>query len=203
VRRVRTNSKKMNRTQCASINYLIYANQTSISEPNISPNRKANRFIKRGPSSLWLPGRRINYILFIIAYEKERETRPLQDLALVLPAGFRGRAGVEDGSAMHHVISISLRGHWGKTQVVPDSLVKHALQVALSERGALEILMCADLLGDGQGLLVRDGLHLAGAQGFGRGAVISQVELGADQDDGDVGGVVFDLGVPLILRSDS
>lgn len=85
-------------------------------------------------------------------------------------------------------------------ELVPDSLVKHALQVALSECGALEVLMCADLLGDGQGLLVRDGLHLAGAQGFGGGAVVSQVELGADQDDGDVGGMVLDLGVPL-LRS--
>lgn len=58
--------------------------------------------------------------------------------------------------------------------------------------------MCADLLGHGQGLLVRDGLHLAGSQGFGGRAVVSQVELGADQDDGDIGGVVFDLGIPLV-----
>ena len=57
--------------------------------------------------------------------------------------------------------------------------------------------MCADLLGDDQGLLVRDGLHLAGAEGVGGGAVISQVELGAHQDDGDAGGVVFDLREPL------
>lgn len=84
-------------------------------------------------------------------------------------------------------------------QVLPNGLVKHALQVALSECGALEILMCADLLGDGQGLLVRDWLHFAGAQGFGRGAIISQVELGADEDDGDIGGVVFDFGVPLVF----
>lgn len=57
--------------------------------------------------------------------------------------------------------------------------------------------MCADLLGHGQGLLVRDRLHLAGSQGLGGCAIVSQVELGADQDDGDIGGVVFDLGVPL------
>lgn len=61
--------------------------------------------------------------------------------------------------------------------------------------------MCANLLGHGQGLLVRDWLHLAGSQSIGCCAVVSQVELGADQDDGDIGGVVFNLGVPLVTIS--
>ena len=57
--------------------------------------------------------------------------------------------------------------------------------------------MCANLLGDGQGLFVGDGLHLACAEGFNSGAVVSQIELGTDEDDGDIGGVVFDLREPL------
>lgn len=80
---------------------------------------------------------------------------------------------------------------------LPDSLVKDALQVALGQGRAFEVLMCADLLGDGQGLFVRDGLHLSGAQGFGCCAVVAQVELGADQDNGDAGCMVFDFWEPL------
>jgi hypothetical protein len=57
--------------------------------------------------------------------------------------------------------------------------------------------MCSNLLGDGQGLFVRDRLHLSGAQGFDCCAVIAQVELGADQDNGDAGCVVFDFWEPL------
>lgn len=57
--------------------------------------------------------------------------------------------------------------------------------------------MCANLLGHSQGLFVRDGLHLASAEGFRSRAVVSQIELGTDEDDGDIGGVVFDLREPL------
>lgn len=73
----------------------------------------------------------------------------------------------------------------------------HVLQVTLCQRRALQVLMCADLLGHGQGLLVRDGLHLTGSEGLSGRAIVSQVELSADKDDGDVGGMVIDLGVPL------
>lgn len=82
-------------------------------------------------------------------------------------------------------------------QPLPDSFVEHALQVALRQCGALEVLMCADLLGYAQRLLVRDGLHLPGPEGFDGGAVVAEIQLGADQDDGDVGGVVLDFGEPL------
>jgi hypothetical protein len=60
--------------------------------------------------------------------------------------------------------------------------------------------MCADLLGHGQGLFVGNGLHLACAEGFYSRAVVSQIELGADEDDGDIRGVVFDLREPLEAR---
>jgi hypothetical protein len=55
----------------------------------------------------------------------------------------------------------------------------------------------ADVLGHNKGLVVRDGLHALGAQALQRGRVFSQVQLGADEDDGDGWGVVVDLGEPL------
>lgn len=57
--------------------------------------------------------------------------------------------------------------------------------------------MRANLLGDGQRLLIGDGLHLPLAKGLCSRAIISQIELGADKNDGDIRGVVLDLGVPL------
>lgn len=57
--------------------------------------------------------------------------------------------------------------------------------------------MRADLLRHRQGLLVGNRLHFPLAEGLGGCAVVSQIELGADQDDRDVGGMVFNLGEPL------
>lgn len=79
----------------------------------------------------------------------------------------------------------------------PDGLVEDALEVPLGQRRALEVLAGADLLGAGQGLLVRHRLHALGPQGVEGGGVFAEIELGADEDDGDVGRVVVDLGVPL------
>jgi hypothetical protein len=55
----------------------------------------------------------------------------------------------------------------------------------------------ADILSHNQGLVVRDGLHALGAQTLQRGGVFSQVQLGADEDDGDGRRVVVDLREPL------
>ena len=57
--------------------------------------------------------------------------------------------------------------------------------------------MRSDLLGHDQGLVVRDGLHPLGSQALEGGGVFSQIELGADEDDGDRRGVMVDLGKPL------
>jgi hypothetical protein len=57
--------------------------------------------------------------------------------------------------------------------------------------------MCANLLGYGQGLFVGDSLHLACAEGFRSRAIVPQIELGSDENDGDIGGVVFDFREPL------
>lgn len=80
---------------------------------------------------------------------------------------------------------------------VPDGLVEYTLQVALRQCRAFQVLMCADLAGCSQGLLVGNRFHLSRAEGFGGGGVIPQVELGSDQDDRDVGRVVLDFWVPL------
>lgn len=60
--------------------------------------------------------------------------------------------------------------------------------------------MCADLFGHSQGLFVGNGLHFACAEGFCGRAIVPQVELGANEDNGNIGGVVFDFREPLIAR---
>lgn len=80
---------------------------------------------------------------------------------------------------------------------IPDRFVEHALEVTLGEGRTFEVLVRTDLLGDGQRLLVRDGLHFASAQGVSGRSVVSQVQLGSDKDDGDVGSMVLDFGIPL------
>lgn len=57
--------------------------------------------------------------------------------------------------------------------------------------------MRADILSHHQGLVVRHWLHTLGAQALERSGVLSQVELGADEDDRDGRGVVVDLREPL------
>lgn len=82
-------------------------------------------------------------------------------------------------------------------QHAPNSLIEHALQVPLRECRALEVLLCLDLLRHHDGLLILDGRHLLLPQALARGLVIAQIQLRADEDDGDAGGVVLDLGIPL------
>lgn len=92
-----------------------------------------------------------------------------------------------------------LRGLRAGIQHSADGLVEDALQVALGERRALQVLVRLDLPGAYQGLLVGHGLHSLLPQGLESRGVFSQIELGADEDNGDVGRVVVNLGVPLGL----
>ncbi len=95
-----------------------------------------------------------------------------------------------------YVVSDKRWRSWSRKDA-PDGLVKDALQVALCEGRALEVLLRLDLLGDHDGLLVLNGRHLLLAQRLLGALVISQIELGADEDDGHARRVVVDLGVPL------
>lgn len=93
-----------------------------------------------------------------------------------------------------------MRLAWGlgsRVRYTPDCLVKNALQVSLCERRALEVLLCLDLLGDHDGLLVLDGGHLLLAQRLLGSLIVAQIELCADEDDGYARCVVVNLGIPL------
>lgn len=80
---------------------------------------------------------------------------------------------------------------------VLDRFVEHALEISLRQGRALEVLDGFDLFGDLDCLLILYGLHLALTQLFFDLWVVAQVELGADEDDGNAGCVVLYLGVPL------
>ncbi len=57
--------------------------------------------------------------------------------------------------------------------------------------------MRLDLPSAGERLIVRHWLHPLLPQRFHRSRILSQVELGANQDNGDIRGVMVDFGVPL------
>lgn len=81
--------------------------------------------------------------------------------------------------------------------VIPNCLIKNGLQVSLSQGGALEIFMRSDVLRSSEGFVVGDGLHPLLAKALNGVGVLPQIELRADQDNGDVGSVMADLRVPL------
>lgn len=57
--------------------------------------------------------------------------------------------------------------------------------------------MRADLLGNDERLFVGYGFHFSCAEGFCGPFIVSQVKLGTDKDDRDVGGMVFNFRKPL------
>lgn len=61
--------------------------------------------------------------------------------------------------------------------------------------------MRLDLLGADQSLVVRNGLHPLRTQALDGCLVLSQIELGPNQDDWNVGSMVVDLGIPLVKVS--
>lgn len=79
----------------------------------------------------------------------------------------------------------------------PNSLVEHRLQVSLRQSRALEVLDGLDLLGTVERLLVCNGSHSLLGEAANRVGIFAEIELGADQDDGNVGGMVINFGIPL------
>lgn len=57
--------------------------------------------------------------------------------------------------------------------------------------------MRLDLLGTAQRLVVSYWFHALLAEGLERCRVIAEIELGADEDDGDVWGMMLDFWEPL------
>lgn len=82
-------------------------------------------------------------------------------------------------------------------KIIPNSLVKDTLQVPLSQSRTLEVFDGANLFGADQSLVIRYWLHTLRSQALQRGWVLSQIQLGTDQDDGHVRSMVVDFGVPL------
>lgn len=80
---------------------------------------------------------------------------------------------------------------------VPNRLIKDSLQVPLSQGRTLKILVCPDVLRGAKGFVIGDRLHPLLAQALNGVGILPQIELGADQDDRNIGSVVTDLGVPL------
>jgi hypothetical protein len=123
--------------------------------------------------------------------------KSLENDAFLLLGLARG-AGAEHGSVVLHVSNLfnpfrTLDLGSG----APDGFVKDALEVALSEGRALHVLDRLDLLGNANGLFVLDGCHLLLSQTLLGALVVAEIELGSDQDDGDAGCMVINLGVPL------
>jgi hypothetical protein len=83
---------------------------------------------------------------------------------------------------------------------VPDGFVEHALEIALSEGRAFQILLSLDFPADLKSFFVlyRSGTHLPHA--LLGGFIVAKIELGANEDDGYSGRVVLNLGRPLIDR---
>lgn len=112
------------------------------------------------------------------------------------------RAGVYfrevDGRLQNGALGLLLvGGQRAGIQNSADGLVKDALEVSLRESRALEVLVSLNFLGTNEGLLIRYGLHALLSQRVEGGNVVAEIELGADEDDGNVGGVMVDFGVPL------
>jgi hypothetical protein len=98
--------------------------------------------------------------------------------------------------------STVVKSAWNRPRIkpnLPDRLVEHALQVTLGERRTFQVLLCPDLLGDHDGLLVLYGGHLLLAQALLGSLVVPQVELRTDENNGDVGRMMVDLRVPLCM----
>jgi len=86
-------------------------------------------------------------------------------------------------------------GSWAQDS--SNSLVKHALQIPLRKRRTFQVLVCPDLLCNDQGLVVRNWLHALLSQALKCSGILSQVELRTNEDDGDGGSMVINLGEPL------
>ena len=84
-----------------------------------------------------------------------------------------------------------------KSPDVPNRLVENALEVALRERRAFQVLLCLDLLGDHDSLLILNGRHFLLPQRLLGAFVVPQVQLCANEYDGYAGRMMVDFWVPL------
>ena len=111
----------------------------------------------------------------------------------------RGLSTALIGCLVSHHVREPETGGW----LSPDGLIKNSLEIPLCEGGAFKVLDGLDLLGADERLLVCHGCHPLLGQAPDCIGVLAQIKLGADQNDGDVGCVVVNLGIPLLSQPSS
>lgn len=79
----------------------------------------------------------------------------------------------------------------------PNGLIKHTLQIPLRERRTFHVLHSPNLLGNQHSLFVLDGGAPLLPQAILSRLVISEIELRADEDNGNSGCVMLNFRVPL------
>jgi len=80
-----------------------------------------------------------------------------------------------------------------------DGFIEHSLQSLLGQSRALQVLGRVDLLGQLEALLVGDRSQLLLREALNGGLVLSQIQLGSNNEDGHIGAMVVDFRVPLGL----
>lgn len=120
--------------------------------------------------------------------------------ALLLPR-CRGEHGA-DGLVEHVLESLLRQSRALEVPVDVQRLARHLNKVRTSQEARAELPRrdvpnSANVPSHGRRLLVGNGAHPPFTKLLDRIPVLAQVELGTDEDQGDVGSVVADLGVPL------
>lgn len=107
------------------------------------------------------------------------------------------------GSRTALVVSVSSCSNipLGLREYAPDGAVKDSLEIHLCQGRALDILVGLDIFRARQTSRVCNGRHPLLGQLLDRLPVITLVELGADEDDWDIGRVMRNLWEPLRHRS--
>lgn len=76
-------------------------------------------------------------------------------------------------------------------------LIKHILKFVLSQRAALDIFHRTQILGHALAILPAHGLHLLLRQLLFHTGIVSQIHLGSDDEAGNTGTVMMNLGEPF------
>jgi hypothetical protein len=87
----------------------------------------------------------------------------------------------------------------GRLERGDDGLVKDVLEALLRQSRALDVLDGAELTREPLARVMLDGPLLLPGELLADGGVLSQVDLGADNQAGHARAVVVDLGEPLLL----
>jgi len=82
-----------------------------------------------------------------------------------------------------------------------NSLVKDVLQSLLGQGGALEVTNSRDLLGHLESLRVCDGRHAPLTKLVNGLLIVTQVQLGTNEDGRDIRGMMADLWIPLLIAA--